>query len=640
MSEPRYPGEKAGVAYASCTLRRVEPSTDEARAAGTSASNMFELALSSEYEVERSFFGETWREVLDHSAGAIELERLRSGRVPFLVDHDRTGVIGVLSDPSIGDDKVLRVMVRFSKNQRAQEIKRDIEDGIRLNTSIGYAVKNVKMVESSKDKGDLWRVTLWEPLEGSSVAVPADPTVGVGRDASVARRVESTRKESKMPDEKNKDGQDLAEAKVEVGPHIEHAAIVRMCTENGCATMAAEFIEQGLTSGQVAAKVLEFVRTRGVTRGKDPLAAVPKKERQRYSYARAIQIAAGSRDGSAKWDGLEAEIHAELDAKKPPGYQSHGGVFVPLDLRTPEQVWERALDAKTLAKGSETVFEQPGELIELLRNRAAVISLGARVFTGLSGPVGFPKQTSASAIYWVAENPAGDVTDSDAGLGLVSLQPKQLQGSTAYSRQLLNQASIDVELFVRNDLGAQHALAIDRAAIHGLGSAGQPTGIYLAPDVQPQAMGGIPTYALLVGMVGLVADKNATLGTLGWLTTPLMAAKMLSTPEHATATMANWIWQGTLEVNGTGRVAGYRAVASSQVAKTMSGSAETGAAEHGMIFGNWSEMIIGLFANLELVVDPYSKKKRGLIEVTSFQMADLILRHGESFSKSTGATIV
>jgi len=100
------------------------------------------------------------------------------------------------------------------------------------------------------------------------------------------------------------------------------------------------------------------------------------------------------------------------------------------------------------------------------------------------------------------------------------------------------------------------------------------------------------------------------------------------------------IWQGTLEVGGTGRIAGYRAAATNQVSKTMTGSAETGGAEHGLIFGNWADMIIGLFASLELVVDPYAKKKRGLIEVTSFQMADLILRHGESFAKTTGATIV
>ena len=56
------------------------------------------------------------------------------------------------------------------------------------------------------------------------------------------------------------------------------------------------------------------------------------------------------------------------------------------------------------------------------------------------------------------------------------------------------------------------------------------------------------------------------------------------------------------------------------------------------MFGNWRDLVIGMFAAMELVVDPFSQKKKGLIEVTSFQMADMILRHGESFPKWTGAT--
>src|SRR5439155_6320181 len=107
------------------------------------------------------------------------------------------------------------------------------------------------------------------------------------------------------------------------------------------------------------------------------------------------------------------------------------------------------------------VFESPGEVIELLRTQARVISLGARVLTGLSGPVSFPKQTGGMTVLWVPENPASDVTSSELALGLVMLQPKTLQGTTAYSRQLLAQASADVERMVRNDLGEAHARAID-----------------------------------------------------------------------------------------------------------------------------------------------------------------------------------
>ena len=57
--------------------------------------------------------------------------------------------------------------------------------------------------------------------------------------------------------------------------------------------------------------------------------------------------------------------------------------------------------------------------------------------------------------------------------------------------------------------------------------------------------------------------------------------------------------------------------------------------EHGLVFGNFSDLLIGTWGALELVVDPYALKKQGLIEVTSYQLADVAVRHAESFTKAT-----
>jgi hypothetical protein len=71
----------------------------------------------------------------------------------------------------------------------------------------------------------------------------------------------------------------------------------------------------------------------------------------------------------------------------------------------------------------------------------------------------------------------------------------------------------------------------------------------------------------------------------------------------------------------------------------MNGSDPTGGSSYGLVFGNWSDMIIGMWGALEMIPDPYAKKKQGLIELTTFQMTDVLLRHGESFVKATGATL-
>jgi len=190
---------------------------------------------------------------------------------------------------------------------------------------------------------------------------------------------------------------------------------------------------------------------------------------------------------------------------------------------------------------------------------------------------------------------------------------------------------------VRDEIAIGHALAIDNIAIHGIGAAGIPMGIYYAADVNAQAMGSaVPTFPLLVAMETAVAVDNAAIGALGWVTTPQMAGVFRTTPQHATYPAANWMWEGNML---EGSIAGYRAMASNQISATMSGSAETGGAEQGIIFGNWNDLIIGMFSGLEIIVDPYTDAGKAMVKLTSFQMADVLTRHGQSFAKSTAATL-
>jgi HK97 family phage major capsid protein len=622
--------------------RRVEPDGDGPK--------RWDVSVSSEAEIERSGWDGDFVEVLSHTEDAVDMARLRSA-APVLLEHNSRDQIGVVEKAYL-KDRTLRAVIRFSRSARGREVEQDVEDGIRRNISVGYLPRKMRLDEDNNGKKK-YRVTRWQPGEISVVSIPADITVGIGRASSGGElypvEIEPAEGGKKMaeqvkPADPKPDEKPAIEVSGEVQARLDAAEIQRMCDANKMGHRAKEFLEQGKTVPEVSHIIL--MERKGDARPAGPapeapkkadgLDGLPEKDRRRYSYARALKIAAGVRDGTADFDGLEAEVHTHLEKNRPAAYQARGGIFVPLDLRTIDQAWDerekRALDSKTLAKGSEAVFDVPGQLIELLRNRAAVVQLGAVMLTGLSGPVAFPKQTSAMTAYWVGENPGADVTASDPGLGLVTLQPKTLQATTSYSRQLLAQATVDIENLVRNDLANIHALAIDKAALHGAGTAGEPTGIYIAPDVQAKAM-TVPTYAVLVDMIGLVADKNATLGTLGWVTTPLMASKLLQTLMFSAAG-SDTVWQGTLEVGGTGTIAGYRAVSTSQVSKTLGAGAE-----HGIVFANWADLLVGLFGSLEIVVDPYAQKKRGMIEVTSFQMADLILRHGDSFAKSTGAVL-
>lgn len=87
----------------------------------------------------------------------------------------------------------------------------------------------------------------------------------------------------------------------------------------------------------------------------------------------------------------------------------------------------------------------------------------------------------------------------------------------------------------------------------------------------------------------------------------------------------------TLPLWREGRMNDRRAEATNQLSKSLGGGGD----EHALVYGDWSQMVVGEWG-LELIVDPYPFKKQGVIEVTSFLLADVTLRHGESFRKATG----
>ena len=656
---------------------------------------LYELSASSELPVERGgFFGDRWLEILDHSAGAIDFTR--AAGLPLLLDHDPTRQVGVIESMALdAATRRLNCTVRFSRSAAGQEVEQDVADAIRQNVSIGYVVRDF-VQDGEQDGVPVYRATRWMPLEVSLVSVPADPSVGVGRaaegeytatvsgpggeeepaeggtttpagdtpaeetaeaaDGTQDAAVEASEGEvgaQHNPTEESAEGEEIIEPEAAAAADAAKRAaelsqqqqqqqagqagadtagqrsitvsdnaaaavsIARLAEAHGLGHRAADFLQRGLNEEQVAREILALKRAAPLTHNTPHTMDLNEKDKAAYSYVRAIQVALGDAKG-----GLEAELHAELSRSVPKGYESRGGVFVPLSVSG-----KRANDTKTAGAGKESVFTEAGELIDLLYNQSVVLGLGARMYAGLQGNVSFPKITGGSTAHWVTENPGTDVDESQLATGAVSLSPKTLQATTAFSRQLLAQSVIGIEAAVRADITTQHALAIDRAALHGDGVTA-PRGIYNTAGVNVVDMTDGVTYGKLVDMIAKVLAANALMGTQGFATTPLMAGKLAQTL-IAQAAGAGFVWTGRLDA---GTVAGYQAVASNQVLSDL-GAAHN---EHGLIFGNFSDLLIGTWGALELTVDPYALKKQGLVEVTSYQLADVAIRHGESFTKATG----
>jgi HK97 family phage major capsid protein len=616
----------------------------------------FEMSFSSEAPVPR-WFG---NEILEHSADALDLTRASSG-LAYLVDHDTGDQVGIIRNFRI-DGKKTRGDVTFSRSQRGQDIQRDVEDGIRPFTSIGYRV--IEMVlEKESEEGNDYRVTRWQPMEGSTVAVPADYTVGAGRSAGS----EEFPIQVRSADVKNPAPAPPAQIEVRTMNPKQVSEIFRLCIVHGVKQeRATEIVEmEGMTSDRASALILEEVAKKGgapvITPGAErtgDMLELTEREQKQYNLCRGIMTHVRNIEQKSSDKSFETEVSDEL-AKKHEG-KYRGGLLVPFKLsidpslvRAAVEILKRtgvstALTAGTATKGSELVFTEPGPFIKFLYNRMRLKELGAETISGLQGNIAFPKQTGKASGSWVAENPGTDVADSNATLSQVTMSPKTYQSSTAYSRQLLAQAVIDVDNLVRNDLATDVALAIDAAGISGT-AAPSPVGILSTSGVQNFTLkndsgnGSVVVWDDITGMEALIEDVNADqVGDPAWLTTPGVKAllkrtpQLVYTPPGASTTVnvtGNPIWEKGDEIDGR------MARQSNQVPSTLTKGTSAGDV-HALIYGVFSTLVNGMWGSgFELIVDPYRLKKQGLIELTTFVLTDWANRYPVAFAVAKDVTL-
>jgi HK97 family phage major capsid protein len=619
------------------------------------------MSFSSETPVPR-WFGD---EILDHSSAAIDMSRASSG-MAYLVDHDTGDQVGIVENLRV-ETKKLRGDVRFSRSQRGQDIKRDVQDGIRPFTSIGYRVMEMVLEKEEKSGSDTqrtYKVTRWMPMEGSTVAVPADISVGAGRSADQKEFPVSVRSSVSQSTQ----AQPAQSTRVEVSTMDpkQVAEVLRLCTTHGIdQKRAAEIIEkEGMTVDLAAREILADVAKRDGNPVSTPgaensstMLELTEREQRNYMLLRGINAKIKEAETGKRDNCFELEISDQI-AKRYEG-KTHGGVFVPFRLmvdpesaRKGAELAKRAatsLTAQTATKGLETVFTEPGAFIEFLYNRMRLKELGAEVMSGLQGNLAFPKQTGKATGSWVAENPGADVADSNLTLGQVLTSPKTYQSSASYSRQLLAQAVIDIDNLVRSDLARDAALALDLAGINGTGSANDPTGILNTAGVQSYTLvadagnGGKPTWDDITLMEEALEDVNADqVGDFGWLTTPSIkglfkrSPVLLYNPAGGTAVNVTGspIWAADNTIDG------LEARSSNQVPKNFTVGTSDGSTGHpkcqALILGVFSALINGMWGSgFELVVDPYRLKKQGLIELTTFILADWANRYPAAFVKAT-----
>ena len=699
--EDRDDGEDDDDARAAKALRRRSARLARRRAArqtvraaaAADGDELLPISISSEYPVERYDWweDERYEEILAHTTQAVDLSRAVAG-LPFLNSHnaqDTKQRYGRVLNVRLRKDGKLAGDLKFSRRPDAQALRQDYLDGIAGEISVGYRIDPSSITKAQRE-GKLLQKTInrWMPYEVSDVSVPADPTVGAGRSAGEAARrqhtpilvtarngQESTVSETNTaPAGAGAVQNERSTAKWVDSPESKEEKqrmddILGIAGAHGYGfDKAREWIASGKSAGEIAQVVLGERKEKGAERvaaGK-PAVELTQKEQSRYSLQNAIRgmIAEqeGARRSSSSPDSFEREVSQELEKSFPvgPGVERRGGILVPTFTRR-ETVLEMqhglpygalgntgqraGLDASTATKGQELKFTVPGEFLALLRNFMAVMQAGGTMLGGLQGPVAFPNQTSAGTATWVGENPGSDVAESNLLLSQIALNPKSLQSTTSYSRQLLAQSVIDVDGMIRQDLAQIMALALDLAAITGTGASNQPTGILNTSGIGSVAGGtnGLtPTYTHLVDLETQVTAANADQWPLSYLVHPTSRGTFKKATPLGN-TVGTPAWQKSTEtayladqVQGPnsrvpGELNGYNAWASAQVPNNLTKGSSSGICL-ALLFGAFSQLVIGDWGMMEIIVDPYRLKKQGMIELTSFGMYGIAVKYPAAFA--------
>ena len=560
------------------------------------------ISVSSEAPVDRSF----GIEILDHNDRSIDLSFLNSGNAPLLLDHDPERQIGVIESVNLDSSaRRLRATVRFSKGQLGSEVYDDVRDGIRKNVSIGYQIGRMERDERAEG-GNTYRVRSWKPFEASIVSIPADDSVGTNRNAEIEQTVnpipaKAERKETKMSD------QDIQA--VEANVRAEYAKTVTDILELGAAKNKRDLADQAIKNGL---SVEQFRGMLAVATADQPLTTADEigmeaKEVRRFSLINAIRAMANPTDINAQ-RAAQFEFEASAEAQRKLGRETRG-LMIPGDVL--RQWNQRDInttdDAALIAEDLRT-----GDFIDVLRNASSVMAAGARMLSGLQGDVVIPKKTAASTANWIASEGTA-ATESEPTLGSVTMSMKTVGATTDVTRNMMHQSSMDIETLIRDDLTQSIASAIDLGALAGSGSSGQPTGIKNTSGINAPTnfAAANPTFAEVVAMETAVAEDNALGGSLAYILPAGMYGALKTTAVDSGS--------GRFVADG-GLMNGYNAIVSNQ------------ATAGDLYFGDFSQLLVGMYGGLELIVDPYSSSKSGGVSITALQSCDVAVRHAVAFA--------
>lgn len=314
-----------------------------------------------------------------------------------------------------------------------------------------------------------------------------------------------------------------------------------------------------------------------------------KKMNKEFRLIKAINDIANNRSVD---ETAQAVVKAGAEEMRKAGVSYGGQIQLPTsELRSAITV---------TAEGEDVVATEIYDILEPLRAKNVLVEAGAKFITGLVGDVQVPSM-SAGNVTWEGET--ASAKDGGQTFTAVKLSPKRLTAYVDISKQFLIQDSKSAEALIRQDIINAINSKLEATILgSAVGTTTQPAGIFNGKTKKT-----IASFKDVCELEAGIEDANV-IGECKYVMSNKAKAALRNMAKSAKST--------ELVMEG-GAIDGTAVLNTSNVE------------EQNVVYGDFSNLAIGQWGSIDLLVDPYTKAADGQVRLVVNAFFDAkVLRDG------------
>lgn len=255
-------------------------------------------------------------------------------------------------------------------------------------------------------------------------------------------------------------------------------------------------------------------------------------------------------------------------------------------IQLPSNYEERAITVQS--EGQDVVATNLMDVMSSLKAKNVLVKAGARVLENLRGDVQFPLSSSANCSW---EGETTETPTSDLTFTHVKLSPKRLSCVVDVSKQFLLQDSASAEAVIREEILSAINSKLEKTVLSDeQGSNTKPEGLFYNGGAP---LSEVSKFADITNLEAEVEDANVD-GNVVYLLSPKAKASLRNMVKGDKTT--NLVYE-------SGTVDGTEALSTSNIS------------EKRFAYGDFSNVVIANWGNLDITVDSISKAASGLVRL-------------------------